>query len=51
MWDCPVCEQGHITALWVGVGLSLKKEASAIRPPGGWSVLEQEMRILETDLK
>ena len=51
MWDCPVCEQGHITALWVGVGLSLKKEASAIRPPGGWSVLEQEVRILETDLK
>ena len=51
MWDCSVCEQGQVTALWVGMGFSLKREAAAVRPLGGWSVLEQEMRILKTDLK
>ena len=51
MWDCSVCEQGQVTALWVGMGFSLKWEAAAVRPLGGWSVLEQEMRILKTDLK
>ena len=51
MWDCSVCEQGQVTALWVGLGFSLKREVPAVRPPGGWSVLEQEIRILKTDLK
>ena len=51
MWDCSVYEQGQVTALWVGLEFSLKREVPAVRPPGGWSVLEQEIRILKTDLK
>lgn len=43
--------QGLSTSLWVGVGFPLKtRDVPTVEPPGRWSILGQETRVLKIEL-